>query len=63
MIDIETPLSDKTLGLLLKKQKASEFETEYVDLKIKIQKGEYTTTFYRKCTYQLLFIRNISKES
>lgn len=62
-LEIESLFEDQSLGLKLKKVKEDEAEISYLDLKIKIVRGEYQMMVYRKGTYIPVFIHKSSSES
>lgn len=61
-LNIENMFDDSSLGLKLKRIKENKIEISYLNVNIKIIRGEYQTQVYRKYTYVLLFIHKESKE-
>lgn len=60
--NIEQLFRDESLRLTIKKVREDQQEISYLDINIRIIKGEYQTGVYRKSTYIPLFIHKESRE-
>lgn len=60
--DLEKRFTDESLGLTLVKQRENETQIEYLDINIRLQRGEYILSIFRKNTYVPLFIKADANE-